>query len=551
MTRNPYFRFLRSWFWLIGLGIIVAAIATHLALDDRQSLYETTATLQVGRSLQNKNPSQNDLAVIDRLVPAYGEMAQRDNVLNEVIKELGLPMSAADVRARLHIVAVPRTQLIDIHVVDANPELAAMIANEIARQVVLQSPEATNDDATSQFIQSQLVDLQVKISDAQARSTALQEQILTLTNAAEVFDAQERLAVINAQIDTWQQTYATLLQRVEPSNANVIQVVSDASGTAVTVPVQTTAYYGLGIVSGAGLGTLLALSLSLIQRSIRKPDDLGVVTGDIPIVSVPRYHGGRDGSLIMLSSPDAAPASTYRILRNTIQTRKPGEGKTTLAVTSSRIGEGKTTTAANLGVALANSGLFVILVDANLRNPELDHRFGVFSHVGFSDLLLGSCTVQSALQPTEHANVWVVGAGTVPPNYTDLLSSNRLGSLVERLSSEADVVIFDTPAIMEEQESQLLARHVDGVLLIVESGREASEEVRATIEVLQQVDAQVLTIVLNKTRESRLQTSNLPWTREARIRSRAERNRMRRLQGIHIDGPDRDARQTEHPADDD
>lgn len=536
MQSNPYLEFLRAWFLVILLGIAVAGYATHQALQEREPLYRATATLQVGRLLDDRSPNQNDLAVIERLIPVYGELARRDHVLNASSETLQTGIPAADLRSMMHVVAIPQTQLIDIQFVTNNPELSAALANEVARQVVLQSPGTDTDQTTSpSFIGVQLVDLQQKITSAQEELAEIDTRILTLTSAAEVFDAQERRTLLLAQVDSWQQTYATLLSSAEPTHSNIVRIANTAIVPVTPLPNQVVLYYGLAVVAGAGLATLLSLGLSMLGRNLRTTREVRDLGLQLPVIGVPRYKISQDGVPVAQRDPDAPATSAYRVLRNTFMVRHSDHERIAVAVTSTRPGEGKTTTVANLGITLANSGLKVLLVDANLRNPELDVVLGMETTAGFSDLLLGEATIDRVWQPSAHHNLAIIGAGSVPVHYTDLLSSVILSHLVSDLTQHADIVIFDTPALMQEQESQLLAQHVHGVLVIAEAGRVNGQDLQTTLDNLERASATVLAIVLNKMRVRRFNTAQFRWSREARLEAQARARQKERVRKTHVE----------------
>jgi polysaccharide biosynthesis transport protein len=533
---NPYLDFLRTWFLVILLGVVVAGYATHQALQEREPLYRATSTLQVGRLLDDRSPNQNDLAVIERLIPIYGELARRDNVLDAASESLQTGIPAADLRGMMHVIAIPQTQLIDIQFVTNNPELSAALANEVARQVVLQSPGTETDQTTSpDFISVQLLDLQQKITSAQEELAEIDARILSLTSAAEVFDAQERRTLLLAQIDSWQQTYATLLSSAEPTHSNIVRIANTAAVPTTPVPDQVVMYYGLAVVAGAGLATLLSLGLSMLGRNLRTTREVRELGLHLPVVGVPRYQIPQDGIPVAQRDPDAPATSAYRVLRNTFMVRHADHERIAVAVTSTRPGEGKTTTVANLGITLANSGLKVLLVDANLRNPELDIVLGIETTIGFSDLLLGEATIDQVWQPSDHHNLAIIGAGSVPLHYTDLLSSVILSHLVSDLTQHADIVIFDTPALMQEQESQLLAQHVHGVLVIAEAGRVNAQDLQTTLDNLERASATVLAIVLNKMRVRRIHAAKFRWSREARIEARARARQQERVRKAHVE----------------
>lgn len=521
-----YLEFIKRWYWLIVLGVVAAIGATYLVLDDQEPLYRSTATVQVGRTIDQSSPTQDDLAIADRLVPAYGEIARRDLVLEEVIDALDLNTSADGLRSRLLVEAVPRTQLIDIHVLDSDPEVAAAVANEVARQVLLQSPDENIDSETQSFIRDQLADLQVRITDTQAEAGELENEIASMASATDIFDAQQRLSILNAQVETWQETYASLLTQLEPSNSNIVRVVGEAVPASSPVSTPTLMYYGLATVFGLGLSSLVSLGLHTFDRKVQRADDLQRLAGRVPIITIPRYKG--EHSLVSQESPESDAASAYRVLRNMIETKSnPSAARTTLAITSSQTGEGKTTTTANLGIALANSGHFVILVDANVRNPELDERFGITAEYGFCDLLQ-NMPLNQCIQPTTNPNLWIVGAGGIPDNYTDLLATASLGATVDHLTWNADYVIFDTPALEQEHETQLLAKHLDGALVVAESHRVSRGEVEEALEVLELAGVQVHSMVLNKSRSAWWSQLSKYLSRDRRLEQRARARREAR-----------------------
>jgi capsular exopolysaccharide synthesis family protein len=294
------------------------------------------------------------------------------------------------------------------------------------------------------------------------------------------------------------------------------------------IPSSTLMYYLFAIVVGGGLSVLGALGLGMLYDVVQRSEDLRKLVGTVPVISIPHYRDASNGAPISMTAPASTPAASYRVLRNVLQTDQIDETPICIAVVSSRPGEGKTTTIANLGVVLANAGRNVIIVDANLRNPVLDHLFGLDGHLGFSDLMLGDCLLEDAIQQTAHPNLRVLGAGTVPPNYADVLSAGRINVVLRAVSLNADVVLVDTPGIQEEQEALLLAKQADAVLIVVESGRIRFNEVTRTLENLQRSGASVVSVALNKVRAGRFSLDRLPWSRESRLRGRAERRRAAR-----------------------
>ena len=152
----------------------------------------------------------------DRLVSAYAARAKLNVVLNPVITALNLPLTPDDLRARLVTMPIASAQAIQVQVVDSDPERAALIANEIARQLVLQSPQ-TDDETQQTFLRNQLTDLQQKITSGQTQIETLQDQIATMTSAADIADARTRLNTLDEQVNTWQESYAKLVGAAIPA----------------------------------------------------------------------------------------------------------------------------------------------------------------------------------------------------------------------------------------------------------------------------------------------------------------------------------------------
>jgi capsular exopolysaccharide synthesis family protein len=529
-SANPYVAFVRSWYWLIVLGVAIALAATHLAIGERPNLYRSTATLQVGRTLEDESPGQDELATTDRLVTVYGELAAREPVLDAVIDALKLNIDAAQLRARMLVEPSPSTQLIDITVLDTNPDAAAAIANEIARQLVLTSPGPTTDSRTQEFVQNQLGDLQAKIAAAQEEVADLETSMLGMTSAADVYDAQQHREALNAQIDSWQETYGVLLGQLEPSATNIVRVISEASPATAPQPQNASLYYGFAIVMGAGMASLLALGLMQLDRSLRRGEELETLGLQHPVVDIPLFRRRKTTSLVALRAPESAAASAYRELRNRLKLEVGADKPQALVITSPNVGEGKTTTAANLGISLANSGNLVFLVDANFHNPELDENFGFEAKHGFADLLLGTKKSHEVLVETEHPYLWLIGAGGIPPNYLDVLASGHVEAVIGKLLDEADFVILDGPALGQEQESQILAKAVGQVILIAESAHTTSDNLLQARDHLSGIGVNICLMVFNKVRKPmRAHVWQWPWSRERRIESKAQERRRRRM----------------------
>ena len=195
-------------------------------------------------------------------------------------------------------------------------------------------------------------------------------------------------------------------------------------------------------------------------------------------------------------------AEAYRTLRANISFSSIDQSVKTMVVTSAGPREGKTTTVINLGIIMAQAGPRVMIVDADFRRPSLHHIFGFLPNgrkvlPGLSNLIVGNSRLQDVLLPSGFARVSLVPAGIVPPNPNELLSSQRMKSVIEDLAEHADVVLFDSPPCLLYSDAFLLGPLTDGVLYVVRSGSQDKAAQRRIQRQLQQAKIGMLGVVFN------------------------------------------------------
>jgi capsular exopolysaccharide synthesis family protein len=191
-------------------------------------------------------------------------------------------------------------------------------------------------------------------------------------------------------------------------------------------------------------------------------------------------------------------SEAFRKLRTNLRYVSVGEPLKTLLITSAEPAAGKTSVAANLGVVCAQAGLRVILIDADLRFPKLHGRFGVANHVGLTNLLVGDIsTVTGCIIETRIDGLALITGGSVPPNPPDLLDSRSMRELLDEVSTNADLVIIDTPPVLAVSDTTILAQEADGVLLVIDARKTRQDAAQHAVQGLRQVGANVFGVVLN------------------------------------------------------
>ncbi|WP_066633844.1 CpsD/CapB family tyrosine-protein kinase [Desulfolucanica intricata] len=201
--------------------------------------------------------------------------------------------------------------------------------------------------------------------------------------------------------------------------------------------------------------------------------------------------------LITLHDPKSPAAEAYRILRTNIQFSSLDKPIKKLLVTSAGPHEGKSLTVSNLGIAFAQTGLRVLILDCDLRKPMQHKSFEVFNTKGLTNILLGEISIEDSLQDVGVDSLKLITTGPIPPNPSELLGSRRMKVFLDELSDLFDIVLVDTPPVVAVTDAALMAANVDGVLLVVASGATKIEMTQRAKELLLNVNARIIGTVLN------------------------------------------------------
>lgn len=269
----------------------------------------------------------------------------------------------------------------------------------------------------------------------------------------------------------------------------------------------------LSSLFGAGL----ALFLEYLDDTIRNTEEVEKYLGlpalaAIPTVdSMPRRRlllvgangdGDSKGSSELLINMDSRSslAEAYRQLRTSILLSTAGHAPKTLLITSSLPSEGKTTTAINTAISLAQTGAKVLIIDADMRRPRLHTVFNVSNADGLSTILssdLNGDEILDVIQTDELTKLNLLPSGPVPPNPAELLGSEQMANLLKFLQSNFTHVVVDSPPIASFTDGVLIASMVDGVILVVNSGKSSRQVVRRSRQLLQDIGAKIFGVVLN------------------------------------------------------
>jgi len=271
----------------------------------------------------------------------------------------------------------------------------------------------------------------------------------------------------------------------------------------------------IGLVFGLALGIGVAFFLEFLDNTIKSVEDIERYTGlpsfgVIPMIAAEDNEralgdgrekddsiGSISDSLVTLADARSAVSEAYRTLRTSVLLSTPGHPPRSLLVTSSQAGEGKTTTVVNTAIALAQAGKQVLLIDADLRRPRCHKLLGLHNKSGLSTFLAGSSQLKSLVQVTPVRNLFVLTSGPIPPNPSELLGSERMAQLLRIVPPGINHILLDSPPVLSVTDPMLCATLVDGVMLVVRSGKTPWQLLKRSQRRIRDVNARVLGVVLN------------------------------------------------------
>lgn len=202
-------------------------------------------------------------------------------------------------------------------------------------------------------------------------------------------------------------------------------------------------------------------------------------------------------SLIVEEKPKSYVSEAYRTLRTNLQFSYFDKDLKKILITSAGPGEGKSTTAINLALTMAQAGNRVILIDCDLRKPTLHKKFKISNRFGLSNLIAENLKLADVIVQ-HNPNFFIVPSGVIPPNPSEMLASYKMKEFLESLQSIFDCIILDTPPVLPVTDAQVLSTMVDGVIITTAAEQTSKDALIKTKELLDNVNANILGVVLNK-----------------------------------------------------
>jgi len=440
---GQYLRVLRQHWKLIWASILLFLTLAGVACLLIPPVYSSTSKLYVSNSSAEISGTAQGGIAAQRTVVSYAELLVGSDFLGSVRDELDLSATPLELVEQIEVLANPDSVIISITVNNVSPAQAQLIANTMAVRFVDVVREVESPDPT--------------ISE----------------------DA-------NGVVTT-----------VIPSPP--FKVTQVQQGGMASEPVAPDPYLllPLGGLLGLLIGLALALARHFMDNTVKSTKQIEELTGAASVGGVLYDAAMADKPLASQFNAQSRTGEAYRQIRTNLQYVSVDAPPRVLVITSSVSGEGKTTTAVNLALVLAQSGLRVALIEADLRRPRVMRYLQMVGGAGLTNVLAGKAELYELLQPYGDGKLSVLAAGPHPPNPSELLGSDHMGELLTALRKTHDYVIIDAPPLLPVTDAAVLAVLADGAVIVTRYGSTKRDQLRAAADILHGIDARVVGTVLN------------------------------------------------------
>ena len=358
-----------------------------------------------------------------------------------------------------------------------------LTSNRLAESIAASEPAGLTAEDIQQQIAAQVVP-----------DTVLVQATVTDTDRARALQIAQTLAT----------EFPDLIGTLEtPPGSKVptvgVQIIAEPKLADSPVSPQPVRNVGLAVALGLIVGVGAAALRESLDSTIRTPEAL-TEAASAPVLSViPLDRKAEKSPLITEGSAQSTRAEAMRQLRTNLQFVNVDRPLRSLVISSALPGEGKSTTACNLGIAFAESGRRVIIIDADLRRPKIAEYLGLEGAVGLTNVLAGQANVRDVVQPWGKSGLWVLPSGYVPPNPSELLGSGNMADLLTALGAAFDVIIIDTPPLLPVTDAAVMSTLADGCLLVSRHAKTTVSQAQAAAAALTKVSGKLHGCVLNMT----------------------------------------------------
>lgn len=516
MDQSKFLNVVRRYVWLFVAAAVVAGLTTFLVFNGRPRVFEAKTRLLVGPTIDSPSPDLNSLRIGSQLMQTYADLITTRPFLESINGKLDQKLNLETLAGMIETRQNTETRVLTIIVRSQDPREAVAIAGAAADSLIEFSP---SQDNTTTLLRIQMANqsqqLEQIINNAETSIQRMEAELVALgsTSQRSPEDAQIALQQQNllvgqiseerGRLSDALRTLATIYQVLSDTNTNQLQIIEPAG---LASPVNQA--LPLRVAASALAGMLLVMSIvfayEYFDNTIRVPGDFSR-TVKVPLLSTIEKHQslGESGleRVITYSQPQSPAANSYRTAVAKLLFLMERTTPYTLMLSSvgSRSGDDAAVAAANLGVAFAEAGNRVILVDAQLQNPVLTELFEASGKTGLSDLLTTRSSELKLVTVKEFPDVQLLPAGlTSGVRAGAMLNSAYMVKRVEDLQKEADIVLVAAPPIVGFAESLALASQVHGVVLVARYGEVQSSRINEVADGLAAMNVRLAGVIFEQ-----------------------------------------------------
>lgn len=404
----------------------------------------------------------------------------------------------------------------------AHPEVQKLADQIAAAEEYLNKEGLTLDVPTTDrtLDPKVLVDAYVQLLKTDLATLNMREEALQALAETEAEEARKMVKIevngemLRKQLDRKQELYNDVLERLRELNlvrdsGGFVNELIEKPRLGELVSPKPVLAVALGLAMAMFIAGCAIVYAEFHDRRFRSLTELQT-TVDLPLLSsIPMFgrmgapRAGRAAAgrgnrqLVVLNNPASQAAEAFRMLRTALLLGREGSNLKVIAFTSPLPGDGKSSVTSNLAVSIAQSGKSVLLIDADLRRPMLSKVFGIDGSRGLCDAIADGADYADLIVPSETDNLWIMPAGTIPENPSELLGQPGFEQLLETLRSKYDLIMIDCPPVIPVTDPCIIAPLTDGVLVVVRLATDSQPAVLRTRDQLEQTGATMLGVIPN------------------------------------------------------
>lgn len=497
---------------IVSLDIESQGLITQLSTFEAQ---REQSKIELHVSLKFLTEYQNQLTQLEPNVASKQASGISDPLLKKLMDDkfrLEVELSKADYQRKMML--------------KTRPDMEGFINSTIAelegqyKEIVKKIEQATNqmlasNDVTATPIEQarelkrDIIKKQIEIESLKAKITRLDQ---TIQEYSRKFDALPEQSINFARLERARQSneklYSLLEQKFQETTISEQTTMGNAEVFDVAVvPTKPTRPNRpmnmlLGAIVALGLGFGVAVVIKYLDTTLRNPEDVEKL--GFPVLTfIPAFTNKNDTkrseTLIAYAAPQSPAAEAFRTLRTSVENTFSRNGQSlVMIITSPAPKEGKSTVAANLAVSSAFSGRRVLLIDSDLRRPVLHSIMEMDREPGLTDCLIGAVPVNQCIRKTHIPGLHLVPSGHIPSHPAELLGSERTLKFLAVMRKHYDFILLDSPPIIAMADTLVLARHTDGIALVVSADSTKTLGLEKANQILEANGAKVVGVIVNR-----------------------------------------------------